>query len=113
VRYTLVRPCSECPFLRGTPLNKTISRARLLEFARGEFACHRTADLVEDDDGSSGYVGGPESQHCAGALIALEKVNRPHQMMRIVERLKMYDRRRLDMSARVVRLRADRHGGVR
>lgn len=42
-----------------------------------------------------------DSQHCAGALIFLEKIEEPHQMMRICERLGMYDRTKLDMDAPV------------
>jgi len=39
--------------------------------------------------------------HCAGALILLEKLEQPSQMMRIAERLRMYDARQLDMDAPV------------
>lgn len=39
--------------------------------------------------------------HCAGALIFLEKRYRPNQLMRISERLGMYDRTKLDMKAKV------------
>ena len=46
------------------------------------------------------YSKGGEA-HCAGALILLEKLNLPSQMMRIAERLGMYDRRKLDMLAPV------------
>jgi len=42
-----------------------------------------------------------ESQHCAGALILMEKMKRPSQMMRIVERLGMYDATKLQMDAPV------------
>lgn len=42
-----------------------------------------------------------DEQHCAGALILLEKLDRPSQMMRISERIGMYDRRKLDMDAPV------------
>lgn len=102
MRYGLKRPCAECPFLKGSPLNESLSKARLREFAEGEFACHKTAELRESSQaGVSEYVGGEESQHCAGALIALERAGRPHQMMRIMERLGMYDRRGLDPDADV------------
>jgi len=65
--------------------------------AEGEFCCHKTT--VCDDEGK--YTPGPDSQHCAGALIFLEKQDAPHQMMRICERLGIYDRRKLDMDAPV------------
>ncbi len=105
MKYTLTRPCSECPFLKGSPLNKALTKTRLRGFASGEFVCHKTAKLVEVEDDEEGrdaeYVATPDSQHCAGALIALEKAGAPHQMMRISERLGKYDRTKLDMSADV------------
>lgn len=42
-----------------------------------------------------------DSRHCAGALILLEKIERPSQMMRIAERLGIYDRFKRDMDAPV------------
>ena len=41
------------------------------------------------------------TQHCAGALILLEKLHHPSQLMRIFERLDGYDRSKLDMAAPV------------
>jgi hypothetical protein len=66
--------------------------------ASGEFCCHKT---TEADDETGSYAPKPDSQHCAGALIFLEAQDRPHQMMRICERLGMYDRKKLDMTAPV------------
>ena len=42
-----------------------------------------------------------DSQHCGGAMILLEKIDRPNQMMRIMERIGGYDRRKLKMDADV------------
>ena len=39
--------------------------------------------------------------HCAGALILLEKLGEPSQMMRVCERIGLYDRTKLDMAAPV------------
>lgn len=80
---------------------KAFSDRRLKEFAQGEFPCHKTADLNDDEEGGSQYEAGKKSVHCAGALIFLEKRNAPHQMMRIAERLGMYNYTKLDMSAKV------------
>lgn len=44
---------------------------------------------------------GPNAQHCAGALILLEKMEQPNQMMRWMERIGAYDRTKLDMDAPV------------
>jgi hypothetical protein len=95
MRYTMTKPCDECPFLEGDGFTKESLDAH----SSGEFACHKQCEI--DDDGM--FVAKNEkTQHCAGALIYLEKQNRPHQMMRISERLGLYDRTKLDMSAPVV-----------
>jgi hypothetical protein len=79
----MTTPCAECPFLKphvsGLP-------------------CHKASDLKDGQ-----YIEKPDdaTPHCAGALIYLEKRNAPHQMMRIAERLGLYDRTKLDMTAEV------------
>jgi hypothetical protein len=52
-------------------------------------------------DGKENFVETEKSVHCAGMLIFLEKRNQPTQMMRICERLGLYDRTKLDMAAKV------------
>lgn len=98
-QYGLVKPCAKCPF--RTDVKPYLRKSRVRELDRalytGEFHCHETT--VEDDDGER--VVSRDSAHCAGALILLEKLNRPSQMMRIGERLGMYDRTKLDMQAPV------------
>lgn len=61
------------------------------------FWCHKTIDYSEASEGSTNR----KTQHCAGALILLEKLNRPNQLMRIAERIRCYDRTQLDMAAPV------------
>lgn len=90
-------PCSLCPF-RNDAGRLRVSAERLESMASGAFACHKTCDL---DDESGEYVPNEESNHCAGALIFLEKQDAPHQMMRIMERIGLYDRTKLDMNAPV------------
>ena len=96
MKYDLTTPCGLCPF-RNDEKRLHVPVARLREFASGEFCCHKTTE----SDGE-GYAPKPESQHCAGALIFLEKQNAPHQMMRICERIGMYDHTKLDMDAPVL-----------
>lgn len=96
MKYTQTVPCKECPFLKQFSHGYTIKR--LWQFASAEFACHKTAEI---DDESGNYLATKESVHCAGALIFLEKRDKPHQMMRICERLGLYDRRKLKMDAPV------------
>lgn len=109
MKYTMTAPCKSCPFRTDVPgfLTKTRIReihATLLQ-QQQTFACHNTVDYSGDadsdeDGGSNGNVT-DESQHCAGAMILLERLGRPNQMMRICERLGMYDRTKLKMDAPV------------
>ena len=96
MRYTLTSPCTECPFLKS--MAHGYSKHRLEEFASGAFPCHKTA---EADEETGDFIATKKSLHCAGALIYLEKRGRSHQMMRIAERLGMYDARKLNMDAEV------------
>lgn len=94
MRYNLTEPCDACPFLIGSGF----TYRSLVEHSSGEFACHK-ACIIEDGV----YVArGDKTPHCAGALIFLEKQDKPHQMMRICERLGLYDRSKLNMDAAVV-----------
>jgi hypothetical protein len=101
MKFDLQQPCQKCPF--RTDIKPFIRGDRAAEIAEslmqqeGSFPCHVTTR--HDDDGE--YV--PRSdggeQHCAGALIMLEKMNRPNQMMRWMERIGGYYRRKLKMDA--------------
>ena len=92
----MTMPCGNCPFRREgfIPLRAD----RVVEIAEGmlctqgtSFACHKTTG--HDDDGETTIE--PESQHCGGALIFAEKNGNATQMMRICERLGMYDAAKL------------------
>lgn len=97
MKYTQTTPCKECPFLKE--FRKSFSLKRLKEFAdNSTFPCHKSAELDEEE---SEFVATRKSVACAGALIFNEKRNTPNQMMRISERLGMYDRRKLNMDAPV------------
>lgn len=63
----------------------------MLSTAGGDFPCHKTT--VETDDGDRHGVS--SSRHCAGALIFAEKNKNATQLMRIAERLGMYDARKM------------------
>jgi len=95
MNYDMTTPCNDCPFLKK--YKKGFTTRRLQEFIQGEFPCHKTAE----DDEEEGLVGTDKSSHCAGALIYMEKHNRSHQMMRIAERLCLYDHTKLNMEADV------------
>ncbi len=97
MEYKMTNPCNLCPF-RNDDKRLTVPADRLREFARGEFCCHQT---TEPDEETGDYSPLESSQHCAGLLIFREHMEDPHQMMRIVERLGMYDRTKLNMNAPV------------
>lgn len=96
MKYTMTTPCDQCPFLDTPQMRGGFTMRRLREFASGQFPCHKTADATDE-----GYVANADSVHCAGALIFLEKREVPNQMMRICERLGMYDMTKLNMDAPV------------
>lgn len=95
MNYSMTEPCDACPFLKGSGF----TWRSLVQHASGEFACHKTCGL---DDNTGTYEPKKKSLHCAGALIFLEKHNKPHQVMRICELFGMYDRSKLRMDAPVV-----------
>lgn len=92
-------PCDNCPFRSDRAFPLAEGRVDEIEasLVRAEFPCHKTTEF--DDHGER--IEGAKERHCAGALILLEKLERPSQMMRISERLGLYDRRKLDMDALV------------
>lgn len=102
MNFNLKSPCKDCPFLvsRKFPLPQERKAEIALSLLNGDnFPCHKTVDY----SGEEPHV--PASaEHCAGAMIALEKINRPNQLMRIAERLGLYDRRTLDLTVPVHRL---------
>jgi hypothetical protein len=109
VEYNLTRPCAKCPFRHDIRGYLRSSRAREIAEQDGEFPCHETTE--HDEEGE--YVDTGEEKACAGFLIFREKMDQPNQMMRITERLGMYDRTKLDMDAPVfdeVEAMVEHHG---
>jgi hypothetical protein len=93
MKYDLRSPCSDCPF--RTDVRPYITVGRVAELPDVPFSCHKTTTCKNRRNSH------PDAQHCAGSLIIHEKMDRPHQMMRIAERLRMYDRTKLNMTAPV------------
>lgn len=103
--YTLKSPCANCPFRNDNPTYLREERAREIAASLrsgSTFYCHKTVDYVEDpeDDGTEGRIGS-RGRACAGALATMEKEGTPHQMVRIAERLGIYDPSVLDMDSPV------------
>ena len=91
------KPCNNCPFRSDVMPYLTVERAEEIAVAITKrdltFSCHKTVKNL----GSKAK----EESHCAGAAIMLEKMQLPNQHMRIMERIGMYDRSKLDMKAPV------------
>lgn len=101
MKFDLKKPCDQCPF--RTDVRPYLRPARVRQilndilYQDAHFLCHKTVDYSGDNGGTETE----KTQHCAGALILLEHQERPNQMMRIAERLGLYDRFKLDMEASV------------
>lgn len=109
MRFDLLKPCSNCPFLKKGGVRLHPARIEqiagaMLDSQGATFACHKTTIDVDDDDGLGDRAADKDSRHCAGALIFAEKNGNATQMMRIMERIRMYDARALMSQTDVVRL---------
>lgn len=95
--YDLKKPCNNCPFLREGGVRLHPLRVRdiaggMLSSQGAEFACHKTTTKHTDDDDKFGEdEAGPDSKHCAGALIFALKNDTMTQMMRICHRIRAFD----------------------
>ncbi len=104
MNFNLKKPCANCPF--RTDIRPFLTTGRAEEIVESiidmqqTFPCHKTT-VASDDYEYGGMTTTEKSEHCAGALILLEFAERPNQMMRIAERLGMYDRTKLDMESPV------------
>jgi hypothetical protein len=105
MKMDLRAPCANCPFRSDVVPYLTIERVEEIIAAitdgDASFSCHKHNSFGEDDEGDSMTIEGPDAQHCAGAMILLEKIEQPNQWMRIAERLRIYNRHRLKMNAPV------------
>lgn len=102
MKFDLVRPCPHCPFRMDVPPYLRRAQEIASSLAGGStFACHQTTATVEDDEGDDDVVATPDSQMCAGAMIALMRSGGPNQIMRVAERTRGLDVGKLDMTAPV------------
>jgi hypothetical protein len=104
MKTDLTTPCPDCPF--RTDVNPYLRKERVHEICESiidrqeTFSCHKTIEHDYDDEGEE-IVNQEEAQHCAGAMILLEKLESPNQWMRWMERIGFYDHEKLAMDAPV------------
>jgi len=94
VRFGLVRPCDNCPFLKDGGIRLHPHRAREIAQSQvdhqgGSFPCHKTTVETADSDGD--LVEGPGTQYCGGALAFAVKLDRYNQLQRIAISLHLFD----------------------
>lgn len=74
-KWTMKRPCKNCPFLNTEDRITFRGRGRAAEIEesayRAGFVCHLTAIDTSDEWGEGGLEFAPDgsSQHCAGAIL--------------------------------------------
>ena len=102
MRFDLTTPCKDCPFRADITFylgpNRVRSILHSLFAEDATFACHKT--VLHDDDGNH-LRGNPLEQHCAGALLLVERAGIANQMIQIAERFGLYDPTRLNRDAPV------------
>lgn len=93
------KECANCPFFDPNQLH--LSRERKLEIVASirsdaSFHCHATLDYNTEDDDPMPTA---RTQECVGSMILQEREGRVNQMLRIMERIGMYDHTKLDMAS--------------
>ena len=94
--FDLKSPCKRCPFRKNMHYlrrDRAESIAKAITDGDKPFTCHKM------DRGKNVKDGLP--QQCAGAMILLEKLDRPNQMMRVGAAFGVYQRDKMNMSAPV------------
>lgn len=108
-KFNLVRPCAGCPFGTGPDSVRNLGRTRAEGIVNDllddrTFDCHKTTHgwITDEDTGEEVYVPTGKEEHCAGATILLERIERPNQWMRWMERLGFYDRKEMELDTHLV-----------
>ena len=106
MHFDLLKPCSNCPFLREGGVRLTESRVKeiaggMLSTQGHTFACHKTTTSSED---GLEMRETSNSRHCAGALIFSLVNKNETQMMRIARRLRLFDPNKLMEDGSITKL---------
>lgn len=92
MKFNLAQPCTGCPFVVGNSINRQLNKRQLkgiVKSIRGgnTFTCYKSLGKSTE-----------ENEHCAGAMIFLERENRPNQEMEIARQCGDYVREDLDQA---------------
>ncbi len=105
MRFDLRSPCDDCPFRTNAPMHEGIiaeltSKIDSLLDDGLVHSCHKTDPRADCEAHKRAPKGSPV-QHCAGALIMMEKMGR-RQIAAVFAEIKgIYDPKRLNMEAPV------------
>jgi hypothetical protein len=97
LNLNLKSPCGLCPFRKDSMFGWLgFDRAEeiiecIAGSTHGSFTCHNTNEFGFDEDGESITIETDESEHCAGALILLNKAGRTNFAMRFGYMAGIYD----------------------
>lgn len=101
IAYDKTAPCKDCPFKKTSPLHEGIGAevaGMMTKLDEGTLAhtCHMTDPRTDHEDAVN-YEG--PVQHCAGAMIMMEKAGKANQAMFLAELNDKYDPTKLEMNA--------------
>jgi hypothetical protein len=100
--FNLKKPCDQCPFVKNSMMNKTLSEGRvtdivedLLSDDKKTFTCHKTIDYNEMDENNELVRNPQKEEMCFGSMIFLQKIRRPHVSQRLAYALGILDHNNL------------------
>ena len=98
MKWNLTMPCADCPFRKKGGIRLRAGRIRELWWYATDsqgamFPCHKTTDREKANASH-------EASQCAGALALAEKLGKANQAMRMMERLDLYDYRKITQEAK-------------
>lgn len=125
LKIGLTAPCGDCPFRTDRPFSLHPQRAQEIADAleaEQTFWCHKTVDYDAMEDGeeeedSPRGAAVDRAQHCAGAMIVLERMGLRTGLMHVMADLGIYDPSKLDLDGAPVYetleafVEAMKHGG--
>lgn len=106
MNFFLKTPCNNCPFRRDVKFCLHPERRQEIADALRHdmtFSCHKTVDYSDEWNDSSTHIPTEDEQHCAGALIVLNRSGELFNnfLYRLAVWAKLFDPDKLNMHAPV------------